>query len=303
MSDRRVAGSTLPKCFGFCVRRCGAKKRIQKRRFCFVLFKRLVGCRWPKRKTIFPFLGLVVVGAHPSLPRVCSLSPSEKGCEDTFWGEETVCAALCKKAQREKRRLLLLFLSLQCDGFLPLFVFSVPLACVSHTAHIGVVSHAFDEPTRKQKNGRRRGGSLGLPSPQTNTRGTHTEKNFFSPPNKGENFFFRPNKGESFFSVPTRGRRKKNFFAQQGGGVGRESPPPLSIYNTLEFQTDCPMTKGPRFGTKNVEFVGKKIFGPTRGRKFFFAPTRGRNVFFAPTRGRNVFFAPTRGRRKISAEQ
>jgi len=62
MGDRRVAGSTLPKfCFGFCVRRCGAKKsQIQKRR---VLVERettrsfFLLCRWRERTFFFPCRG------------------------------------------------------------------------------------------------------------------------------------------------------------------------------------------------------------------------------------------------------
>ena len=70
MSDRRVAGSTLPKWFGFCVRRCGAK-RIQKRRGCFVRHKASFFCSLAQegektsfflqeRKNLFPFF----FGAH-----------------------------------------------------------------------------------------------------------------------------------------------------------------------------------------------------------------------------------------------
>jgi len=132
MGDRRVAGSTLPKfCFGFCVRRCGAKKsQIQKRR---VLVERettrsfFLLCRWRERTFFFPAeesgekigtRSFLLVNTHTLL----SFFSEEDGMRVRFVfrfgaAEDTVVFYIS-------------LLSLQCEV---VFGFSTPGVCLWHT--------------------------------------------------------------------------------------------------------------------------------------------------------------------------
>lgn len=203
MSDRRVAGSTLPKWFGFCVRRCGAK-RIQKRRGCFVRHKASFFLfAGPRRRENFFF----PAGEEKPLSFFlwCTHTHTQR------WLGECACTTRGEKA-RSKRDVC--FFSGHCNaifGWCSLFVCLcgcvggyLVVVCQQHHAQHAASGYRMLLTDRHEEQG--------------------------SPPwwfRDFAFFFFRRNHTRGTPDTHTHiNREEKNFFSLKGGGVVTETPHP-----------------------------------------------------------------------------